>query len=386
MGRRGLCFWLAVFLFCSGCGLGDVPGGGASGEAWEVSVREFPREGEGVICLEVRNGKALFLDLRQAQADAPGGRNTIEVDLSTGEERELGFWSTCVQWDGEDYYWVGMTGPVVRSSAGSSFGMSGGGEVLTWLEWTQEGIWRGNGKGEGELLYSFPGGEREISLLELRDGWLSWVETPGETEPEEFCLMDLETGELTRREAAGRYWVDNGVLLSLDRRNILRAEDLSTGEEFFDRWDEGISRAFYDNGRILWNSGARAFHLYDCATGETQDFTDPEAGEKEIAMEPELLGGRFLVYRVVEPVLEDSPELHRGLRIFDLEKGEVLYRSTEDPRLEKRENWYWSRLEADREAGLLLLAGTEHEAVDYWSLTETGALAVFLLSPGQPQS
>ena len=102
--------------------------------------------------------------------------------------------------------------------------------------------------------------------------------------------------------------------------------------------------------------------------------------------EPELLGGRFLVYRVVEPVLEDSPELHRGLRIFDLEKGEVLYRSTEDPRLEKRENWYWSRLEADREAGLLLLAGTEHEAVDYWSLTETGALAVFLLSPGQPQS
>ena len=66
--------------------------------------------------------------------------------------------------------------------------------------------------------------------------------------------------------------MDNGCLFSLDRRNILRAEDLSTGEEFFDRWVDSCSGAFYRNDRIIWNTGAARFQIYDCKTEETREI------------------------------------------------------------------------------------------------------------------
>ena len=179
-----------------------------------------------------------------------------------------------------------------------------------------------------------------------------------------------------RRTEGVEYWVDNGCLFSLDRRNILRAEDLSTGEEFFDRWVDSCSGAFYRNDRIIWNTGAARFQIYDCKTEETRDLIDPMAGEAEILWEMYLLRDRYLVFRVTEPQL-DGPKQSKGLRILDLESGEVLYRSAEDPQVEKRENWYYSQLLAEGDTALLV--GQEHEPVEYWALTGKGALSVFTL-------
>ena len=159
-------------------------------------------------------------------------------------------------------------------------------------------------------------------------------------------------------------------------------EDLATGEEIFNRWVEGgCSGAFYRDGKVIWNEGAARFHVYDCQTEKTRDLTDPGAREEEIVWEWELLLGRYAAYRVVEPQpegpdLQGRPDLHRGLRVFDLEAGEVVYRSEEDPRVAQRENWYYSQLLADGEAGLALLAGQEHEGEEYWALTGKGALTV----------
>jgi len=378
----------SLALLCAACGqkAGQPAAPPPEDRPPEVTAWELPTDtGEGIgQCLEVRNGKALFLDWEKENPDAPGGRNTVEVDLATGEKRELGFWSRYVQWDGgETYYWVGMTGPVERRSSGPSFGM-GGPEAVVWREWVQEGIWRGNARGEGEILYLFPDNKnREITSLELQGKYLSWGERVryegGRPDGEEFRVLDLESGELRCWEGKGACWVDGGCLFSLDSRNILRAEGLADGKEIFDRWDEGITRAFFDGGRIIWNNGARSFHVYDCGTKQTRDLTDPAASEDEVVGSMELFRGRYLVYSVVEPVWGDAPEIGRGLRVFDLEKGEILYRSMDDPGIEKRENWYYGNLAADRDGGLALLAGTEHEPVEYWSLTGKGALSVFTL-------
>ena len=55
----------------------------------------------------------------------------------------------------------------------------------------------------------------------------------------------------------------------------------------------------------------------------------------------------------------------------------MLYRSAEDPQVEKRENWYYSQLLAEGDTALLV--GQEHEPVEYWALTGKGALSVFTL-------
>ena len=385
MKLRFTALLLALALLSAACGKGENQGLPAAPEELSLSVREFPlrSEEDGMdLCLGVKNGRALFLDLEKQNADSPGGRNTVEADLSTGEWRELGFWSVEAQWDGKDtYYWVGMTGPVQKDAMGSQSGAAGGPVRYEWKEWQQEGIWRGNDKGEGELIYRFPDGKkREIRNLALFGDTLCWGERiPDETgglDQEEFCLLNLESLVVQRRTEGVEYWMDNGCLFSLDRRNILRAENLSTGEEFFDRWADSCSGAFYRNGRIIWNTGAARFQIYDCKTEETRDLIDPMAGEAEILWEMYLLRDRYLVFRVTEPQL-DGPEQSKGLRILDLESGEVLYRSAEDPQVEKRENWYYSQLLAEGDTALLV--GQEHEPVEYWALTGKGALSVFTL-------
>ena len=385
--RTALLTALVLLLAACGRGEGEVPPPAPEEPPFAVTVREFPTDSEedGMdVCLDMRNGRALFLDLRKQNADAPGGRNTVEADLATGERRELGFWSIAAQWDGaETYHWVGMTGPVAESGL-SAFGKGEGAEAVTWKEWRQEGIRRGNDKGEGELIYLFPDNKRrEIQSLDLWGDLLCWREwirdESGGLDREEFCVLDLESLEVRRRDDGAACWVDGGALLSLDRRNILRAEDLAAGEEFFNRWVEGCTRAFYRDGKVIWNEGAAGFHVYDCRTEKTRNLADPGAREEEIVRELGLIRGRYLVCRVVEPRPE-GPDLHRGLRVFDLEAGEVVYRSAEDPRVEKRENRYYSQLLADPAGDTVLLVGQEHEPVEYWALTGKGALTVFQLT------
>lgn len=393
MKAKGIALLLALALFTAACGGGTQgPPSVPEEPPLSVSVREFPTDSaeDGMdLCLDMRNGRALFLDLEKKNAASPGGRNTVEADLATGEGRELGFWSVAAQWDGaETYYWVGMTGPVEQSGI-SYFGKREGPEVVTWEEWRQEGIWRGDDKGEGELIYLFPDNKRrEIQSLDLWGDLLCWREwirgESGGLDREEFCLLDLESLELRRLDEKAQFWVDGGALLSLDRKGILRAEDLATGEEFFNRWVDGCTRAFYRDGKVIWNEGAVGFHVYDCRTEKTRDLADPGAGEEEIVWELGLIRGRYLVYRVVEPQPEgpdllSKADLHRGLRVFDLEGGEVIYRSLEDSRVEKRENWYYSQMLADPAGGTVLLVGQEHEPVEYWGLTGKGALSVFTL-------
>lgn len=395
MKAKGIALLLALALLTAACGDGGTQGPPSVPEepSLTVSVREFPTDsaGDGMnLCLDMRNGRALFLDLKRRDFDISGGRNTIEFDLTTGEWRELGFWSVAAQWDGaETYYWAGMTGPVECSAMGSQTGMAGGPILYEWKEWRQEGIWRGNDRGEGELIYLFPDNKRrEIQSLDLLGNLLCWREwirdESGGLDWEEFCLLDLESLELRRLDKNAQFWVDGDVLLSLDRYNILQAEDLATGKVFFNRWVDRCTRAFYRDGKVIWNEGAAGFHVYDCQTEKTRDLTDPGAREEESARELGLIRGRYLVYRVVEPQEEGpyllpKPDLHRGLRVFDLETGEVVYRSLEDSRVEKRENWYYSQMLADPAGGTVLLVGQEHEPVEYWGLTGKGALSVFTL-------
>ena len=389
MDRKLLALLLSLAFLCTACAPEDPPPETSSGETPPVTVtaREllFDEAEGGNLCLDVKNGQALFHDLSKEHPGNTSARNTIRLDLATGERQELGFWSRYVRWDGgETYYWVGMTGPVTRHGEGS-FGIGGGPQSNTWQEWVQEGIWRGNAQGEGDILYLLPvGEEREIISLELQGSCLSWAERVRSSLGVVFHVLDLESGELRTWEEKDTYhwWVDGGCLFSLDSRNILRAEELATGEQIFDRWvEEGTTRAFCDGGRIIWNEGAGRFHVYDCQTEKTRDLTDPGASEKETAWELELLRGRYLAYRVVEPILlEDAPDIHRGLRVFDLETGEVIYRSEDDPAVAKRENWYYNQMMADREGDMVLLAGAEHEVPDYWAMTGKEALSVFALA------
>ena len=79
---------LALALLSAACGKGENRGLPAAPEELSLSVREFPlrSEEDGMdLCLGVKNGRALFLDLEKQNADSPGGRNTVEADLSTGE-------------------------------------------------------------------------------------------------------------------------------------------------------------------------------------------------------------------------------------------------------------------------------------------------------------
>ena len=389
MKGKLLALLLALALFCAACAPGEAGRGESSSpEAAPppaVTAREIPLDAAGGtdLCLAVKNGQALFHDLSKKYPEITTARNTLRVNLATGETEELGFWSPYVQWDGGDtYYWVGMTGPVTRYGE-NSFGIGGGSQNLSWQEWIQEGIWRGNARGEGELLYLLPEGEdREIQSLELQGKYLSWGELVRPSHETVFSVLNLESGELRswREKDTYSWWVDGGCLFSWNRREVLRAESLDTGEEVFNRWVEGLTRAFYDDGRVIWNEGAGGFHVYDCRTEKTLDLSDPDASPGELVWEMELIRGRYLVYRVEEHGPEGTPDIHRGLRVFDLEAGEVFYRSADDPAVEKRENWCYNQMVVDREAGMVLLVGREHEMPEYWAFTDKMALSVFTLA------
>lgn len=331
-------------------------------DAWELAV-----DGElfAQYCADVAHGKAIFLD---GYDSYPGrdecGSNLFEVDLYTGEKKRLDIWADqgLVRWDGHHYYYVAMTDQPVHLTADGPMGHA------EWDQHLQAGIWKGDGSGAGELIYTLPDravpltrpispgttDRPEITRLSLGEGFLSWSEVWMEQDGNygyRLYTMDLGTEEVQERLEIGpiqrgvnedlfrsgfqmdgsrlTFW--NPLSDSLYLYDPAGSRELSNPPELSDTVD-----LCADGNRVVWaqqhwiGGPARpSFSVYTPATGESYTVDIPgEDGSSAAVGGVSLFGGRYLLYSRY-----DGRSAHKGVELYDLEAGEVIYRSAEDSRL-----------------------------------------------------
>lgn len=323
-----------------------------------LEVREF-LVSSAYDCAEVSQGKAIFFTVGLDYSGPEAGlKNLLEVDLATGEERELPFWADrgLVQWDGENYYYVSMADRPVEHT-GQAFGP--GMAETRWEEYLPEGIRRGDAGGEGELVYALPDtGEYWINGLALGEGWLAWSESweqPGSTNGYRLRAMELPEGEpFTVMESGhngdytpAQFRLHGGCLTYWNSAENPVAYDLAARQILDQGRQTGVSDAFYDGSHLVWT--CPHWEEKDLPTfwlrkdgGETQEVGVPGEDGNEAIGGLGIFGGRYLIYSQ----LSDS-KARKGVRMYDLTAGEVVYRSGDDPRLARGGYTYQSRLVPD---------------------------------------
>lgn len=300
----------------------------------------------GSECAGLSGGQALFWDRAwmfslDAQNGKPDHGNITRLDLSTGELRELGIWADLGQvcQDGDTFYWAALEDEPYYSYGAPA------------PEYRQAGIRKGGADGTGELIYTIEQPWR-INELAMTGDLLVWAEEmqtgDGGQGPNfrwRIRAMDRAGGEpfqvdegecydaLYHRLRVNGRWLVYWESIR-NEETPLHLYDLTAREERYALTaPTGPMDADCDGSRLVWSSSRyyeNPHTLWACDLG-TGAVTSWDVGEDppENAAGLGLVEGRYVLYAAGETEGEQ-------VRLFDLDTGEVVYRSEDDPALKRK--------------------------------------------------
>lgn len=337
----------------------DPPAPEPGGEApLRVAAREYTPAGCYRVA-DVAGDIVLLWDGSTAEFQS----NVRELDLATGKEKTIcNAWMGQAQTDGEHYYWVSLSDTPAETGEYFPEGIRRKKRVKTGTE--QEELLYRLPQEEPEWNISYPGyhwqGEtRFISDLCLGEGgYLAWVESwlmeSGEFQGwyacEVYALRPGEEKPYLYVEAAKRNTHRRQLWLSGEGSRFLiistTPEDYPGSLLVYDLEKQGLvlevnarfpTGASYDGRYLAWTSavGDHTFYLYDTTAEETREVDVPFENTVETAGSVALVGGRYLLYDV--DTSPDGGTLPKGVRLYDLETEQVVYRSYEDGALERKD-------------------------------------------------